>query len=59
VTLQNWADFIVNWEETTKSIVRLRNTKLEDELSRKGGGNVTVLALVFYVTWSRALAWLA
>jgi len=35
-------------------IVRLRNTKLEDELIRKGGGNVTVLA--FYVTWSRALA---
>jgi hypothetical protein len=43
VTLQNWANFIANWEETTNSIVRLQNTKLEDKLSRKGGGNVTVL----------------
>jgi hypothetical protein len=32
-------------KELHDSIVRLWNTKLEDELSRKGGGNVTVLAL--------------
>jgi hypothetical protein len=54
VTLQNWANFIANGEETIESIIQLRNTKLEDELSRKGGSNITVLA--FHVTWSRALA---
>ena len=36
-TKKTAADSGANQEETTKSIVRLRNTKLEDELSRKGG----------------------
>ena len=30
--------------EIDSIVVRLRNTKLEDELFRKGGGNVTVIA---------------
>jgi hypothetical protein len=35
-------------EETAKSIVRLRITKLEDELIRKGGGNIIVLGVFGY-----------
>jgi hypothetical protein len=54
VTLQNCNRFFEEGTILQSLIVQLRNTKLEDELIRKGGGNITVLA--FYVTWSRALA---
>jgi hypothetical protein len=59
VTSWKVAVFIEDCEGIAKSIIRLRNTKLEDELFSKRGGNVTVLEVVFHVTWSRALARLA
>ena len=51
MTLQKTlAVFRTNREETTKLIIQLQNIKLEDELSRKGGGGGNVTVLAFYVT---------
>ena len=58
MTLQKTlAVFRTNREETTKLIIQLQNIKLEDELSRKGGGgNVIFIGVFGHVTCSRALA---
>jgi hypothetical protein len=55
MTLWKVAVFIEDCEGIAKSIT-IKEYEARGRAFSKGGGNVTVLA--FYVTWSRALAWL-